>query len=146
MIYYKNIFLNISNSLNSRQVSNEKNPYSNTDALFLARSCQPVKSVVATNGKKYYYFVDDTLSTRVVQYLLNANGVLAYRRYSGYQIFYGNGTRAIVRVPADYVASHPQANVFINKIIDAQFNQMTALADIDVTKYLENVQNRMRQR
>lgn len=145
MIYYKNIFLNISNSLNSRQVSNEKNPHSNTDALFLARSCQPVKSVIATNGKRYYYFVDNDLSADVVQYLLNRNGVLAYRRYSGYELYYG-GVRQVVRVPADYVASHPQANVFINKIIDAQFNQMTALADIDVTKYLENVQNRMRHR
>lgn len=145
MIYYKNIFLNISNSLNSKQVSNEKNPHSNTDALFLARSCQPVKSVIATNGKGYYYFVDDALSTRVVQYLLNRNGVLAYRRYSGYQLFYGE-IREVVRVPADYVASHPQANVFINKIIDAQLNNMAKLADIDVTKYLENVQNRMRQK
>ncbi|MGN0916816.1 MAG: hypothetical protein ACI4NZ_01250 [Candidatus Enterousia sp.] len=145
MIYYKNIFLNISNSLNSRQVSNKKNPYSNTDALFLACSCQTVKSVVATNGKKYYYFVDDALGTRVVQYLLNANGVLAYRRYSGYRVFYRD-LREVVRVPADYVASHPQAKVFINKIIDAQFNQITALADIDMSKYLENVQNRMRHR
>lgn len=145
MIYYKNVFLNISNSLNSRQVSNEKNPYSNTDALFLARSCQPVKSVVATNGKRYYYFVDNDLSADVVQYLLNRNGVLAYRRYSGYELYYG-GVRQVVRVPANYVASHPRANVFINKIIDAQLNNMAKLADIDVIKYLENVQNRMRQK
>lgn len=144
MIYYKNIILNISNSLNSRRVSNAYNYCSDLDAQVLAHECQVLHSVIARNGKSYYYFIEESLGTSIVQYLLNRNGVLAYRRYSGYQLFYGD-LREVVRVPVDYVAKHPNANAFINKIIKEQSNP-TPTADIDMPKYIETVRNSMRQK
>ncbi|MCM1295701.1 MAG: hypothetical protein NC311_09180 [Muribaculaceae bacterium] len=142
MIYYKNVFLNISNSLNSRRVSNAPNPYADMDIQMLARACQEMRPVIATNGNAYYYFVDNYMSLEMIQYLLNVNGVVAYRRYSGYQVFYG-GRQAVVRVPIKYLDKHPNARAFMDKVVDARSNAM-GTAECAMSKYIDIVQQRMR--
>ncbi len=144
MIYYKNIFLNISNGLNSKCVSNAPNPYADTDAQMLARAFLSGGIVTANNGKRYYYFYDYSLDTKMIQYLLNCNGVLAYRRYSGYQVFCGK-RHPVVRVPVEYVKAHKNANAFINKIIDME-SKLEYLTSVDLLKYIALVKKRMRQK
>lgn len=144
MIYYKNILLNISNGLNSRRVSTAANPYADKDAQILACACMSDSPVTASNGQKYYYFCDNILDTNMIQYLLNCNGVLAYRRYSGYLVFYGE-RRPVVRVPAGYVASHPNADAFIKKIINSE-SSIRYLTSDEETEYINLLKARMHQK
>jgi len=144
MIYYKNVLLNISNGLNSKRISTAPNPYADTDARMLSHACLSEGIVTASNGKEYYYFADRALNTDMIQYLLNCNGVLAYRRYSGYQLYYGD-RRIVVRVPVEYVTSHPIANAFINKVINSKFKG-EYINPIETMKFVDLVKKRMHQK
>ncbi len=145
MIYYKNILLSVSNGLNSICVSNAPNPYANKDARMLARVCLSYNPIIASNGKKYYYFCCDYwFDANMIQYLLNCNGVLAYRRYSAYQAFCAK-RRMMVRVPLEYLKTHENANAFINKTFDLQ-SAVDNFTASEMLEYVSHVQKRMRQK
>lgn len=144
MIYYKNMLLSLSNGLNTMRVSQKVNPYQDQDAQLLGMSCNPLSWVRATNGREYYYFWDCAIEPEMVQFLLNKNGVLAFQRYSQYLVPY-MGRRLVVRVPVSYVASHPMAQQFIDKVKVVQ-NNASRRSDINLDKAIVAVQARMKQK
>ncbi len=80
----------------------------------------------------------------MVQYLVNVNGVLAYRRYSGYQMYSG-GRKEVVRVPVEYLDSHPEAKAFIDKVINSRFSAGNS-AEFDIPQYIAAVHKRMHEK
>lgn len=144
MIYYKNVLLSLSNNLNSMRVSQKVNPYQDQDAQLLGTVCNSVSRVFATNGGEYYYFWNSSITPEEVQFLLNQNGVLAFRRYSEYRASY-TGRHYLVRVPVSYVTSHPAAKQFIDKIKSFQ-NNVSERSNMDVATAIAAVQARMKQK
>lgn len=133
MVHYKNIFFNLSNGIMNLPFSTAANPYADSDVLFLARSLLSRTPIVGYNRRKYYYFGNCFTSPEIIRYVLNQNGVLAYRHYSKFQIF-GGDRRDAIRVPLWYLYICPTAVDFIKKVREAQA-AWTKPEDFNITQF-----------